>query len=283
MGNETSAVARLSPIHSRHWTPPAAARDAYNIDAPSFGRTLAARLGFHLICITRPCSHLFDGFNIVDAVGGALLLSLLLTAIALVSRRHRRAAAASAGTSLFLLLVLRRLQRMSPCGGCQYMLHLRCPHGIINEGGILAPTKALLRRRVAQNLGAILSMTPFHRLHDCLVPRYAYIRAHQNVTHCVATAPQELGQLIPILLGHRGFRAVDIDAACVERWPRIEPSSYPRRKSCWCVPSGRKAHTRTQYLHRCNATLTDLPSMPMSMYCVCTVCDCTQVARILFV
>ena len=75
MGNETSAPARLSPIHSRHWTPPAAARDAYNIDAPSFGRTLAARLGFHLICITRPCSHLFDGFDIVDAVGGALLLS----------------------------------------------------------------------------------------------------------------------------------------------------------------------------------------------------------------
>ena len=100
MGNETSAPARLSPIHSRHWTPPAAARDAYNIDTPSFVRTLAARLGFHLICITRPCSHLFDGFNIVDAVGGALLLSLLLTAIALVSRRHRRAAAASGGDPL---------------------------------------------------------------------------------------------------------------------------------------------------------------------------------------
>ena len=64
----------------------------------------------------------------------------------------------------------------------------------------------------------------FHRLFDCLVPRYAELRALPNTTRCVATAPLETGRYLSALLGDRAFRAVDpTHAACVHhRWPRTE-------------------------------------------------------------
>ena len=171
----------------------------------------------HAILDHPQCRVIIRELAAVDVVGGALLLTLLATAIVLVASFrsgfrsgfrvsfravhldvHRQLLAALASASAVLLLLLASVQHASACGGCPSMLYLHCPQ--------------------------MVDHATFHRLFDCLVPRYAELRALQNTTRCVATAPLETGTYLSALLGDRGFRAVDPNqAVCVHhRWPRTE-------------------------------------------------------------
>ena len=161
---------------------------------------LARRLGFHIFCITRPCVNVLREFAIVDAVGGGLLLAVATMLVSALhgllcgyGHRARCALVSSAISSALLLLVLALPQRSSPCGGCPSIMWLHCPNHVDH--------------------------TAFHRLFDCLVPRYFRL---QTATHCIATHPLELGNFVPALVGWRGLKAVDPGAACAQmRWPEL--------------------------------------------------------------
>ena len=165
-------------------------------------RGLAPLLGFHIPGFTIAL-HRHRHFAAIDVAGSGLLLGVLVSASAAASlvclaakprSRILRALAISLATSAALLLVVVLLQRTSPCAGCPTLLLPSCPERVVDH-------------------------TYFHRLQDCLVPRYMRL---QNATRCIVTTQGEVGDFVDLLLGARGFRAIDPAAACTNwRWPRL--------------------------------------------------------------